>query len=47
MENKEIIKALNEEITLLYNCTDDPTMKMALKEINLQKLYNQLKEALD
>ena len=34
MTNEEIIEALKEEITLLYNCTDDPIMKSKLKRIS-------------
>ncbi|NRA78780.1 MAG: hypothetical protein HRU18_11270 [Pseudoalteromonas sp.] len=34
MTNEEIIEALKEEITLLYNCTDDPIMKAKLKRIS-------------
>lgn len=34
MTNEEIIETLKEEITLLYNCTDDPIMKAKLKRIS-------------
>jgi len=34
MTNEEIIEALKEEITLLYNCTDDPIMKAKLKRMS-------------
>ena len=33
MSNEEIVTALKEEITLLYNCTDDSEMKARLKYI--------------
>jgi hypothetical protein len=34
MSNEEIISALKEEITLLYNCTDDSEMKAKLRRIS-------------